>query len=434
MSNDWDKLEEESRQKANRIRDVFSLEEFEYNRKRSSQRVEQPGYQQQHSRRRVNPEALAIAQAQAQQKAKQEQEALAREQAWKIEQAQIAQAEARRREEAARLAQEAQNLNQTSIHDAAKERAKQRVDAHAHQAPQQQPKPGKVVKNVDFTGESRVKMHEEQAKKAKKTKKAKEEPNEPAYPVAERKGKGLLVTIVIFWAITALISLYLLSPLSHLGEIKITGNHFASASEIIEKSKINDDHYFLVLARQTQKFEKNIAQDEYIKSAKIATQLPNEFDIKIVEWRVLGVDDINGKYHRVLENGYMMPDEEDNNDNGFPVWNNFTSSEIMKKFVEQYNKLDEKFTAEIDHLDYTPSQSNKQLVTIYMKNGFQILVDIPNMVEKLGYYDQVVANAPEPCIIDMEVGIFTKPFPAPEPDPATDETTNTQENGDSTNG
>lgn len=49
-----------------------------------------------------------------------------------------------------------------------------------------------------------------------------------------------------------------------------------------------------------------------------------------------------------------------------------------------------------------------------MNDQNQVLINIDQLTKKLPYYAKVASNMQEPGIVDMEVGLFTYPYPKEE--------------------
>ncbi|MFD2387133.1 cell division protein FtsQ/DivIB [Enterococcus rivorum] len=92
------------------------------------------------------------------------------------------------------------------------------------------------------------------------------------------------------------------------------------------------------------------------------------------------------------------------------MFENFQDESLIKELMISYADLSTEIKHGISEIKYAPSVTNKDLVSLYMNDGNRVLVNIPQLSEKMAYYPQVAKQMDEAGIIDMEVGIFSYPY------------------------
>ncbi|MGL4697221.1 cell division protein FtsQ/DivIB [Enterococcus larvae] len=214
--------------------------------------------------------------------------------------------------------------------------------------------------------------------------------------------------IISISAIAILILCYFVSPLSKLSGVTVTGNENVDSQAVITDSKLAIDGSLWTQYFDRSANEKNIEKKfPRVKQASVSLNGINSFKITIQEYKVLAVDYLDGFYYPILENGKVLTDKLDNPISGMPVFANFEDEKYIKSLMESYNGLPDELKEQISEIKYSPSESNKELITLYMKDTNQVIVNISQLVEKMNYYSQVSGQMTEPGVIDMEVGIFS---------------------------
>lgn len=221
-----------------------------------------------------------------------------------------------------------------------------------------------------------------------------------------------LTLIISVFLVAILVVLYIVSPFSKLGDIKVSNNEHVDGKQIITSSKLKKGMNLWGQFFDREIYEKNVKRKfPRIKKAEISLSGINSFNIKVEEYQVVATESENGRYYPVLENGLIISEPLDGPDSSKPVFQNFENQEaLIKKLIISYEKLPEEIKNNISEIKYEPSASNKELVTLNMKDTNRVIVNVSQLDEKMKYYQQVAGQMTEPGVIDMEVGIFSYPF------------------------
>ncbi|MGX7149180.1 cell division protein FtsQ/DivIB [Enterococcus ureasiticus] len=220
-----------------------------------------------------------------------------------------------------------------------------------------------------------------------------------------------LTLIVSVFLIAILIVLYFVSPLSKLGRIGVTGSEAVDSQKIIAQSKLEKGKSLWEQFGDRKIYEEKIKrQIPRVKKATISLSGINSFNIKIEEYKVVALEAADSIFHPILENGKILPEEMSAPVSGMPVFRNFKDQSIIKNLMNSYNKLPEDIKQNISEIRYAPSNANKELINLHMKDANEVIVNISQLEEKMAYYSKVASQMEKPGIIDMEVGIFSYPF------------------------
>ncbi len=220
-----------------------------------------------------------------------------------------------------------------------------------------------------------------------------------------------LTLIVSVFLIAIVIVLYFVSPLSKLGNISVTGSEAVDSQKIIVQSKLEKGKSLWEQFGDRKIYEEKIERQlPRVKKATISLNGINSFNIKIEEYKVVALESANNVFHPILENGKILPEEMKAPVSGMPVFQNFKDQAIIKNLMNSYNKLPEDLKQNISEIRYAPSNANKELINLHMKDANEVIVNISQLEEKMAYYSKVASQMEKPGIIDMEVGIFSYPF------------------------
>lgn len=220
-----------------------------------------------------------------------------------------------------------------------------------------------------------------------------------------------LTLIISIACLIILVLVYFVSPLSKLSNVTVSGNENTDVQTIISDSKLKTNEPLWEQYWHRSVNEKNIVKSlPRVSKAVISLNGVNSFKISIEEYAVVAAEARDGAYYPILENGKVLPDKLDNQPGGMPIFENFQDEETIKSLMESYNQLSDELKAKISEIKYAPSDSNKELINLYMRDNNQVIVNISQLAEKMKYYDQVASQMAENGVIDMEVGIFSYPF------------------------
>lgn len=220
-----------------------------------------------------------------------------------------------------------------------------------------------------------------------------------------------LTLIISIFVVAIVIALYFVSPLSKLGAITVTGNQSVDSQKIIQQSKLVEGDSLWGQFNDRKIYEEKIERQlPRIKKASISLNGINSFKIAVEEYKIIALESSNGEYHPILENGKILSEKSSTPESGLPIFANFKDQTIIKNLMNSYNQLPENIKQNISEIRYSPSNVNKELVNLQMKDTNVVIVNISQMVEKMAYYDKVASQMDKHGTVDMEVGIFSYPF------------------------
>lgn len=238
-------------------------------------------------------------------------------------------------------------------------------------------------------------------------------PNFKAY--RDKKLRKRLLILVVIFLVPLLGSLYYISPLSKVSEVVVAENPLTPKEALIESSQIvkNERLWPQFFARQriATAIEK---ANPRVKKATITLQQWNQLHLHVEEYSESAYLVKGNDYLPILENGTILQEPQKEVTKGRVIVENFTDETLILETLKQYKELPEEIQDAISQITYAPSKNNEELLTIFMNDGNQVIVGISKLADHMKYYLQVAKEMSEKGVIDMEVGIYSYPYPSNE--------------------
>lgn len=245
---------------------------------------------------------------------------------------------------------------------------------------------------------------DEKVKKEKKVK-TKNKPPKPAIPSIHI---WRAVTILVPSFLILFLSIYLLTPLSTLKHIEVTGTVQTTADQVKEASGIQDSDYTISLLLNKDKHAEMVKSDHWIESAKIVYHFPVHFTIEVKEFEIVAYSVSGDNYYPILSSGSIESTAV--NAANLPekyISVLFNDEEQIKTLISQLNDVSPEIKQEIQKIELAPSKATSDLLKITMYDSNEILVPLSELGKKLPYYSKIKPQLTVPSGIDMEVGIYS---------------------------
>lgn len=238
-------------------------------------------------------------------------------------------------------------------------------------------------------------------------------PNFKAY--RDKKLRKRLLILVVIFLVPLLGSLYYISPLSKVSAVVVAENPLTPREALIESSQIVKNErlwpQFFARQRSATAIEK---ANPRVKKATITLQQWNQLHLHVEEYSESAYLVKGNDYLPILENGTILQEPQKEVTKGRVIVENFTDETLILETLKQYKELPEEIQDAISQITYAPSKNNEELLTIFMNDGNQVIVGISKLADHMKYYLQVAKEMSEKGVIDMEVGIYSYPYPSNE--------------------
>lgn len=213
------------------------------------------------------------------------------------------------------------------------------------------------------------------------------------------------------FAVPLLFTLYYISPLNSLAKVDVSGNHHIASKKVVRASGLQMNENLWKQYFERDQFTRKITRGfPRVKKAKIKFSSLNQFTIDVTEYKEVALLSKKGEYLPILENGQIVQEPQEKADKNKVILEDFTGQDKIMPTIKNYYKLPKEIQSGVSQINYTPSKNNDELLTIFMNDGNRVIINISNMDQQMHYYPQVAKEMDDKGIIDMEVGIFARPY------------------------
>lgn len=261
--------------------------------------------------------------------------------------------------------------------------------------------------------QSRAAQREKQAKTPKLFRRAKRIGDKLPRLRHERQRKlaRRLGLILGSFGLVILVMVYLISPLSHVATVKVSGTQALSAKQVQRAVRIvPGDSIFKVLGHERQLAKQAPRHNSRLKRTTVAFQHPNRVTVKVVEYVTAGYVMKQGQYYEVLENGVVSHDSVTQPKSGTPVYGNFQSAKTLHRMILQYAQLSAPIKRNISEIQDAPTKTDPDRVHLFMNDGNEVYAKIGTFAKKMAYYPSIASKMKQKGVVNLEVGAYSAPF------------------------
>lgn len=201
--------------------------------------------------------------------------------------------------------------------------------------------------------------------------------------------KRTIVFLLFLYIVGYMIYVVVTEPIKH---IEISGNYYISDLEIIEVANIKN--YPPIFKYTNKTLENKIKKLDLVEDVDVKKWFGFILKINVNENKILFYYQNTDKI--VLSNGNII----DNNYKyltGIPILVNTMESDILKKFIESFSKVDNDIISEINEIEYYPDYNSsgevidKNRFKIIMNDGNTVITDT-NTCSILNKYNDIFAS------------------------------------------
>ena len=201
---------------------------------------------------------------------------------------------------------------------------------------------------------------------------------------------ALFVIVLAIYLVFSFIYYLMTLPIKN---IYISGNNYVSDVSIIETAKIKNYPSLIKISRR--KVKKNLLKNNFIDEVKVSKKLNGTIKISIKESKPLLYDRTNKNI--VLLNGKVVNDENINEK--IPSLINIVPSDIYKKLITAFEKVDYNIITQISEIEYDPDIINGKTIDqdrfyLRMIDGNSVYIN-PVNIKRLNNYFDVYDRLPE---------------------------------------
>lgn len=213
---------------------------------------------------------------------------------------------------------------------------------------------------------------------------------------------------VLGWlfGIILLMMLYIISPLSKITDITISGNNELS-NERVEKATTIWRGRLIWTAWLGQRYLERQAKirDPQIRSLGVKLQGPQSVHLVVTENRLLGEGQVGKQNYAVLTDGQLQLTTAQNTNIDFEGFKNHRQQ--LEILGQQLGKLKPVIYQGISSVEYRPTREAPHQIILYMKDGNTVKANLTNVGDKLKYYPSILTKMKGQGVVDLRVGAYS---------------------------
>ncbi|KHF40776.1 cell division protein FtsQ/DivIB [Halalkalibacter okhensis] len=205
----------------------------------------------------------------------------------------------------------------------------------------------------------------------------------------KQRANRRLLFFLSFFFLLLLLMVYFQSPLSHVRNVVVEGNHFVSDEELINLSQITTGTSMWNLEKE--EVIERIVEHVVIRDAQIERRLPSTVSIAVEEHARIGYLYREDKYFPILETGQYLeelPRQEFPSD--APLLIGFTQGEELEELSAELQKVPSQLIERISEIVYEPTESDSLSIILFMTDGIEVHTSIRNFSEYVAPYPSIV--------------------------------------------
>lgn len=208
------------------------------------------------------------------------------------------------------------------------------------------------------------------------------------------------------------ILIYLVSPISKINQIKISGNGYVPVNEIKNDLNINSGDSIFKVFGHKKKINENVAKkDHRIKSIAFHFSGFNNLTIKVTPYREIGYETKGKNQYLILENGNVTNIAvKDPKDDKMPYIVKFNDRAKLRKMIQKYLKLPKDIRDNVRVISFSPTKVYADELHVYMRDGNRIIILMSDFNKKMGFYRSIATQLKTKSIINLEVGAYSYPI------------------------
>lgn len=200
---------------------------------------------------------------------------------------------------------------------------------------------------------------------------------------------------------------YMISPLSKVMSIKVTGNSQLTKDLVVKESGITDHTHHFLLNNDTIK--DNLKKTGLVTKAYVTHNILGGVSIEIQEAALVAYMELDNKTYVVTEEGKLIQVVEGMNYTGLkqiPKIAGFTDIKAVEELASQYAVIPVTIRNAVSDIVYSPEKGYDDRVALILDDGKKLIVDIQGMKDTLSPsrfdYSAYMQSKSDVCVFSFE--------------------------------
>lgn len=213
-------------------------------------------------------------------------------------------------------------------------------------------------------------------------------------------------SLVLLFGLILAVMLYIISPLSKIKSVTVSGNSDLSAKQVEQATQVYQGRFIWNVILQHKKLcTRARYRQPQINHVQVQLAGPQKVKLIVSENALLGTAKLGQQNYAVLSNGHL---QATNASGKGMVYQSFTNHRAeLKTVAKQIGKLKPAIRNDISTVSYQPTSDAPSRIILYMNDGNTVLANLNTVGKKLAFYPSIVANMNKTGVIDLQVGAYS---------------------------
>ncbi|WP_283678882.1 cell division protein FtsQ/DivIB [Lentilactobacillus sp. Marseille-Q4993] len=243
-----------------------------------------------------------------------------------------------------------------------------------------------------------------------KARQRKHKDHKPLLKEFQRRNLKRLSPIVFLMIVAILGLVFLLTPISRVQSVEVTGNKVVASSSLLRYTSIKKGNSLMTIWTQRKRLEAEMkSRSQRLENVDIKLSQFNHVKIAVKEYPTIGYLYAHHGYQPILKSGVIINTKILNPKTGFPILRDFKNPSKLKAGISQYKKITPNVRALIVTINYAPKKDNDNRIVLQMHDKNTVYAVLKTFGDKMNYYPSMVQKFKTPRIIDLQVGAYSYP-------------------------
>ena len=222
----------------------------------------------------------------------------------------------------------------------------------------------------------------------------------------QNSSRRRITVLTCFFGVILLVMLYIISPLSKITNITISGNNELANQQIERATTIHQGRLIWTAWLGQNYLEKKARiRNPQIKTLKVSLNGPQSVHLTVTENRLLGEAQVGKDKYAVLSNGQLQLTTAKNTNIDFEGFQ--THRQQLEITGQQLGKLKPAIYHGISTIKYQPTSESPHQIILFMKDGNTVKANLTNVGDKMKYYPSILTKMKGQGVIDLRVGAYS---------------------------
>ena len=213
--------------------------------------------------------------------------------------------------------------------------------------------------------------------------------------------------LVTFFVVIALLAFYFCLPISRANKIQVRHANSYVQSKVMRASGITSgESFFLVCLHQCAIEQKIKADVRAVQHVSLNYQA-GKVVLDVKTHPPVGYQSDGNTYRVIADNGSILSQPLTDTKDNIPVFFNFKQATQLQATAQQIAKLPPRIRNAISEIHYAPTKTSTTRLHLYMNDGNQVLILIPDVSQKMKYYPGIASKLKGKSMIDLQVGAYS---------------------------